>query len=71
LSDVFGCDEVLGPGEGHDAEPACDERVGAGGHDGPGYVGGFEVVEEGAGAGDLGCVAAVVEGNAAFGFTDV
>lgn len=55
----------------HHVQPAGDEWAGSGGDDRPGRTGGFEMVEEGAGAGDFDRVAAVVDGDLAFGFADV
>lgn len=51
---------MLGVGEGHDAEPASDEGPGARGDNGPGGRDGDEGVDEGAGAGDLDGVAAML-----------
>lgn len=55
----------------HHVEPAGDQRAGTGCDDGPGRAGGFEAGEEGAGAGDLGGVVAVVKRDFAFGGADV
>lgn len=56
-----------------DAQPARHERRRAGGHDGPGDLGGGggEGGAEGAGAGDLDGVGAVEDGEEAFHVADV
>jgi hypothetical protein len=55
----------------HHVQPAGHQAVGAGGYDGPGRAEGLEVGEQGAGAGDFGCVGAVVFGDLGFGGADV
>lgn len=58
-------------GELQDRQPAGDERAGAGCDDCPGDLEVLEGGEEGAGAGDFGCVAAVLQGDLAFECADV